>query len=182
MIISFDLDDTLIIPSETGFPTEQRNFLQKLLGVERLRHSTSELLRHLKEKGHKVGIYTTSYRPKLKLRLHLLTYGINPDFIITEKENRRELFKRQINCSKYPPAFNIDLYIDDSPGVEREGQIYNFQTIIIYTNHIDWLYKITNKCYLHLTVAMQQHNLIRYYYLLCCCFILITSILQKDKE
>lgn len=146
MIISFDLDDTLIPPRETDFPTEQRNFFQKALGVERIRHRASELFRHLKGQGHKVGIYTTSYRPKFKLRFHLLTYGISPDFIITEKENRQELSKRQINCSKYPPAFNIDLHIDDSLGVEREGQTYNFQTIIIKKDDIDWFDKIKNKC------------------------------------
>jgi len=146
MIISFDLDDTLIPANETDFPTEQRNLFQKILGVERIRNRASELFRHLKEQGHKVGIYTTSYRPKLKLRLHLLTYGISPDFIITEKENRQELSRRQINCSKYPPAFNIDLHIDDLPGVEREGQTYSFQTIIIKKDDIDWLNKIKNRC------------------------------------
>ena len=146
MIISFDLDDTLIPAGETDFPTEHRNFLQKVLEVERIRHRASELIQHLKRQGHTVGIYTTSYRSKLKLRLHLLTYGIRPDFIITEKENRQRLSKRQINCSKYPPAFNIDLHIDDSLGVEREGKTYNFQTIIIKKDDMDWLHKIKKKC------------------------------------
>ena len=146
MIISFDLDDTLIPPSEADFPTEKRNILQRILGVERIRYGASDLFRHLKEQGHKVGIYTTSYRPKLKLRIHLLTYGISPDFIITEKENRIELTRRQISCSKYPPAFNIDLHIDDSLGVEREGQSFNFQTIIIKKDDTEWLNKIKNRC------------------------------------
>ncbi|GGK81228.1 hypothetical protein GCM10011405_31230 [Rufibacter glacialis] len=116
--------------------------MQKILGVERIRFGASDLIRHLKNQGHKVGIYTTSYRPKLKLRLHLLTYGISPDFIITEKENRRELAKRHISCSKYPPAFKINLHIDDSPGVEREGHKFSFQTIIIKKDDTEWLNKI----------------------------------------
>ncbi|WP_245539558.1 HAD family hydrolase [Pontibacter roseus] len=136
----------MIPPGETDFPTERRNVFQKLFGVERIRYKTSELFQHLKAQGHTVGIYTTSYRPKLKLRLHLLTYGINPDFIITEKENRQQLTKRQINCSKYPPAFNIDLHIDDSPGVEQEGQTFSFQTIIIKKDDTDWLDKVKSRC------------------------------------
>ena len=76
----------------------------------------------------------------------MLTYGITPDFIITEKENRQELARRQINCSKYPPAFNIDLHIDDSSGVEREGQAFSFQTIIIKKDDSDWMDKVKSKC------------------------------------
>ncbi len=75
MTISFDLDDTLIPTSETNFQTEQRNIFQRILCVEKIKYRTSELFRHLKEQGHSVGIYPTSYRPKIKLRLHLLTYG-----------------------------------------------------------------------------------------------------------
>lgn len=146
MKISFDLDNTLIPPRETDFQTEQRNIFQRLLGVEKIRFRTRELFRYLKEQGHVVGIYTTSYRPKTKLRIHLLTYGIIPDFIITEKENRQELSKRQINCSKFPPAFNIDIHVDDSLGVGREGQTYDFQTIIIKKDDIDWLERIKNRC------------------------------------
>ena len=142
MRISFDLDDTLIPPTDNCFPTERRNYLQRMLGVEKLRLYTSELFRHLQTEGHEVGIYTTSYRSKLKLRLQLFSYGITPDFIITEKENRVELKRRQVYCSKYPPAFGIDLHVDDSVGVEREGKKYSFQTIIVNKEDLDWLEKI----------------------------------------
>ena len=142
MKISFDLDYTLIAPDKTTFPTEKRHIFQRIAGVERIRYRTGELFKHLKEQGHQVGIYTTSYRPIIKLRFHLLTYGIKPDFIITEKENRKALAKIQMNSSKYPPAFNIDLHVDDSLGVEREGQIYNFATIIVKQDAIHWSEKI----------------------------------------
>ena len=146
MKISFDLDDTLIPAGQLDFPTEPRSIFQKILGVEKIRSGTRALLQFLKHRGHQIGIYTTSYRPKLRLRFHLLTYGIAPDFIVTEKENRLVLANLQIHCSKYPPAFNIDLHIDDSAGVEREGQLYGYQTIIIKKNDLDWLERIKNKC------------------------------------
>jgi len=50
----------------------------------------------------------------------------------------KETFSRQIKPSKYPTAFNIDIHIDDSKGIEIEGEKYNFQTIIIDENMINW--------------------------------------------
>ena len=40
--------------------------------------------------------------------------------------------------SKYPPAFNIDIHIDDSKGVELEGNRFNFRTIIISEDNHTW--------------------------------------------
>lgn len=145
MKISFDLDDTLIPSDDNCFPTERRNYLQRMLGVEKLRLYTSELFRHLQSEGHEVGVYTTSYRSRLKLWLHLFSYGITPDFIITEKENRKKLKKRQLSCSKYPPVFGIDLHVDDSLGVEREGKKYSFQTILVNKEDFDWREKIKRR-------------------------------------
>ncbi|WP_207536454.1 hypothetical protein [Desertivirga arenae] len=47
----------------------------------------------------------------------------------------REQSKR---TSKYPPAFNIDVHIDDSFGLKIEGDRYNFATIIIKEDDDGW--------------------------------------------
>ena len=66
MIISFDLDDTLI-PGTKQFATLERSFLQKLWKVEKLRMGTIELMKACQAKGHKVYVYTTSYRPPRRI-------------------------------------------------------------------------------------------------------------------
>ncbi len=142
MKISFDLDDTLIPGNKFLFSTENRNLIQKILKIEKIRKGSKRVFKDLKKQGHEIGIYTTSFRPKFKILFQLLTYGIRPDFIINENENRIELKRKNINSSKYPPAFEIDIHIDDSKGVEIEGQKLNFKTIIIKKSDNNWTEKI----------------------------------------
>ena len=138
MTISFDLDDTLIPSRKEDFETEERNLLQQMFSVEYLRKGTAGLVQSLRKEGHKVGIYTTSYRPVWKIKWALFTYGISVDFVINEQINRRELRKRSIDSSKYPPAFHIDMHIDDLRGVGMEGERFGFNTVIVKTNDVGW--------------------------------------------
>lgn len=48
-------------------------------------------------------------------------------------------------CSKYPPAFGIDLLIDDSPGVEQEGRTHGFPVIIVSPDNPDWAEKLLDE-------------------------------------
>jgi len=137
MKISFDLDDT-IIPGSKVFETERQTLFQKLLGVERIRKGTIELFKELKKQDHKVGIYTTSYRSCTKIKLLFLLNGFLLDFIINQKRHLLKVNNGNIHCSKYPLAFNIDLHIDDSRGVEIEGERYGFRTIIIDEQQPEW--------------------------------------------
>ena len=122
MKISFDLDDTLIPSGKATFTTEKQSIIHRILGIETLRKETVVLWKSLQESGHKVGIYTTSYRSKSKIKLFLYSYGISPDFIINEHQNRKELNHLQLSCSKYPPAFEIDLHIDDAERSRNRSQ------------------------------------------------------------
>ena len=47
--------------------------------------------------------------------------------------------------SKFPPAFNFHIHIDDLKGVGIEGEKYGFKTIIIKPSDKDWIIKINNK-------------------------------------
>lgn len=143
MNISFDLDSTLI-PNGKEFETENRNVIAKLFGIEEIRKGTRELISELQNQGHKIHIYTTSFRSKTKIRLTFKYYGIKVNRIINEKENRKVLKSININSSKYPPAFSIDLHIDDLKGVGIESNRLNFNAIIIEPNDKYWIEKVKN--------------------------------------
>ena len=143
MNISFDLDSTLI-PNGTEFETESRSGIAKLFGIEEIRKGTSELILNLQNKGHKINIYTTSFRSKRKIRRTLKYYGIKVNRIVNEKENRKILNSRNINSSKFPPAFDFDLHIDDLKGVGIESERFNFKVIIVEPTDKNWIEKIIN--------------------------------------
>ncbi len=141
MNISFDLDSTLI-PNGNEFETEKRNVLAKLLGIEKIRLGTYTIIKELQNEEHKVHIYTTSFRSKIRIRLTLLFYGIKISRIVNQNENYKILKKKNINASKYPSAFGFDLHIDDSKGVEIESKNFNFDVIIVEPSDEYWIDKI----------------------------------------
>ncbi|MGM5630593.1 hypothetical protein O2K51_06775 [Apibacter raozihei] len=143
MILSFDLDDTLINGKIT-FPVEKQNIVQKIIGFEKIRLGTVSLFRKLSQDGHQVYIYTTSYRNPLLIKLNFLSYGILINKVINANTHNKIMKNKSFRCSKYPPMFNIDLHIDDSEGVKKEGLVYNFETLII-KNEADWSSVILNK-------------------------------------
>ena len=44
--------------------------------------------------------------------------------------------------SKYPPAFGIDLHIDDSEGVLEEGREHGFRVVVVTPNDERWTEKV----------------------------------------
>lgn len=144
MIISFDLDDTLI-PGIKRFKTEKRGFLQRIFGLEALRIGTIELVKLLQANGHKVYIYTTSLRSKKKIWLTFYIHGIKPDMIINQDVHNKTLREKAKNHSKYPPVFKIDVHVDDSKGVEIEGRRHNFKTIIVAEEDSNWVDSILSE-------------------------------------
>ena len=143
MNISFDLDSTLI-PNGKEFEIENRSGIAKLFGIEKIRKGTRELISDLQNQGHKIHIYTTSFRSKRKIRWTLKYYGIKVNRIINEKQNRKILKSRNINSSKFPPAFDFDLHIDDLKGVGIESERFNFKAIIVKPSEKNWIEKIKN--------------------------------------
>jgi len=137
MIISFDLDDTLI-PGTKTFGTEKQTFIQRLTGLEKIRYGTVHLFRELRSNGHSIYIYTTSFRPAARTRLTFYLYGIPVDKVINQQLHDRELRENKTRTSKYPPAFGIDVHVDDSPGLRIEGERFDFRTIIVDENDKDW--------------------------------------------
>ena len=145
MIISFDLDDT-IIPGTKTFHTENQNLLQRLTGIEKIRKGTIGLFKQLRSRGHGIYIYTTSFRPTLKTKLTFMSYGIPVDRVINQQCHDRELKETKTRCSKFPPAFGIEIHVDDSLGVRMEGDKFKFKTIIIEENDLNWTEAILKMC------------------------------------
>ncbi|NOS72355.1 MAG: hypothetical protein HOP33_20835 [Verrucomicrobia bacterium] len=146
MRISFDLDETLIChhesaPVELGFLP---SFLQKKL-TEPLRLGAKLLFQQLREHGHDVWIYTTSSRTPMQIRWWLLLHGIRVNGIVNDKRHQTAIQGRRFerSPSKYPPAFGIDLHVDDSEGVRMEGEQCGFRVLVIQPGDEDWVTKVT---------------------------------------
>ena len=137
MTISFDLDDTLI-PGTKRFETEKRTIVHRLFGLEKIRSGTIELFKELRTKGHRIYIYTTSFRSTTKIKLTFYSYGIPVDTAINQKRHDRQLRENKTRTSKFPPAFDIDVHVDDSPGLRIEGERFNFKTIIVDEYDKNW--------------------------------------------
>ncbi|MBC7863918.1 MAG: hypothetical protein IAF38_13160 [Bacteroidia bacterium] len=144
MVISFDLDD-LLIPGTKKFDTESQNLFQKITGVEKIRKGTIALFRELRERGHSIYIYTSSYRKQSSINFIFKSHGIPVDFAINRQIHNKELKERKNISSKLPSAFGIDLHIDDSDGVAIEGERFNFRIIIIKEDDCNWIKSILNK-------------------------------------
>jgi hypothetical protein len=57
----------------------------------------------------------------------------------------RTLHERAVGLrgpSKYPPAFRIDLHIDDSLGVAMEGADHQFAVLVISPEDPDWARRV----------------------------------------
>jgi FMN phosphatase YigB (HAD superfamily) len=144
MIISFDIDNTLI-PYSDEFEVEEKTLLSKLLRAEPIRKGTINLFHDLKNRGHEIWIYTTSFRSPMNLKKTFKSYGLHTSKIINEKTNQKQLRKNNCTASKNPRLFRIDIHIDDSKGVGMEGKKYGFKTIIIDTNDLEWVDKVKRR-------------------------------------
>jgi hypothetical protein len=143
MIISFDLDGTLI--AQNKFQLEKMNLFQQLFGIEVLRKGTIELFKEIKNRKHKIYIYTTSCRSESRIKWMFYSYGIPVDFIINQQKHQKKIRKLDIHCSKFPPIYHIDIHVDDSFGVQMEGEKYHFKTIIISEKDDNWANSTLNK-------------------------------------
>src|SRR5215472_8649622 len=145
MRVSFDIDDTLACRSPKG-PREAGRLpavFCRWFG-EPLRRGTRSLIWELRRRGCSVWIYTSSERTAFQVRLWLFLYGIRVDGVVNGERHRRELSVHRFARlpSKYPPAFGINLHVDDSDGVRMEGEQHGFQVLVIQPNDEHWGQKV----------------------------------------
>lgn len=139
MRISFDVDDTLVCYS--GTPTEQHlSWLWQWWYPEPLRRGTRDLMHELRRQGHSLWIYTTSYRPLGYLRGWFRSLGVRLEGVVNQDRHEQVIGRR--GPSKFPPAFGIDLHIDDSSGVGEEGARHRFRVLVVDPRDLDWTTKV----------------------------------------
>ena len=143
--ISFDLDETLtchgaMVPRERGFLAA----VSLWWFGEPLRQGTRSLITQLRRKGWRIWIYTTSSRPPWRIRQWLLLHGIHVHGIVNSERHRSTSGLRCLRSapSKFPPAFGIDLHVDDSEGVRMEGQAYGFRVVQVDPHDPCWIDRV----------------------------------------
>jgi hypothetical protein len=145
MRISFDLDNTLICYQEEAVNEPRLPWYWRLLGDdEPLRLGTPALIRRLQDRGWDVCIYTTSHRNPSTVRRWLRRHGVMLSTIINQDVHDMRLrpsLQRRIP-SKNPAAFRIDLHVDDSDGVQHEGEEYGFRVVVVAPNDPQWAEKV----------------------------------------
>lgn len=145
MRISFDLDD-LLICYQPGVPREPNCvplFLRSWF-EEPLRLGARELMRELNAQGHELWVYTTSLREPWRVRLWLRFYGIRVGDVITGNRNTAALQETGMTGKLYkiPSHFGIDLHIDNSEGLDKDGERYGFCALVISPDDRDWVPKV----------------------------------------
>ena len=143
--ISFDIDDTLAC--QLHHCAVETSWLpacvHRWLG-EPLRIGTRSLIRDLRRQGCSVWVYTSSGRTPSYIRRWLLLYGIRVDGVVNSVLHNRALTGHGL-CnapSKYPPAFDIDLHVDDSEGVQIEGADHGFRVVVVNPQDVRWAQKV----------------------------------------
>lgn len=142
MRIAFDLDDTLIPVIQDTFPVEKpRSWWGRLLAPELIRTGAAELMRTLRRNQCELWVYTTSMRSPRHIRQIFFSYGIRLGGVVNYQKHWQWLVSQTSfpHCSKYPPAFGIDLLIDDSEGVRMEGEQFHFSVLHLHPATEDWV-------------------------------------------
>ena len=141
MRIAFDLDN-LLIPYNGEFPVKNQNLLELIFRTERIRKGAINLIKELQAQDHDIWVYTTSLRKKSRIYWQFRLNRINLGGVVNHQRHCKELGNKSKDVSKYPPAFNIDLLIDDSKGVFLEGEKYGFKVLLIKPEDLNWVNNI----------------------------------------
>lgn len=148
MIISFDLDDTLIcyddnIPAEENcVPWYWRYFYK-----DPLRLGTVELMSSLIKDGWSIAIYTTSFRSTAWIKKYFGFYGIPIVKAVNQKIHLKEVVgqKKIPLPSKYPSTFGFHLHVDDQKSFHQIAAQYGFDVIVVSPTDKKWTEKVLAK-------------------------------------
>jgi hypothetical protein len=145
MRISFDVDDTLVLHDAASRKEMVVPWWWRWRYPEPLRLGTKALLHALQAGGHELWIYTTSYRRPRYMRGWFKSFGVRLAGVVNQ--DRHDLVVKPAQFpgyvpSKYPPAFGIDLHIDDSEGVAEEGRVHGFRVVVVSPTDAEWAARV----------------------------------------
>ena len=142
MRIAFDLDGTLTPIGIGQFRVSVNSFPMSLFFREPLREGTVQLMRELSSNGHELWIYTSSLRTRFYIWLWFLSVGVRLKGIVNGDVHAKINHGKSSKPSKFPPAFGIDILVDDSVGVEIEGRKHGFRVLTVLPSDSDWTHKV----------------------------------------
>lgn len=145
MRIAFDLDGTLVPMFAGQFPVEPVAWPMRAFAADPLRRQTIQLFRSLKARKHELWVYTSSLRRPFDIRRTFWAHGIRLDGVINAGRHARSDRAVRSGASKFPPAFAIDLLIDDAPGVALEGQRHGFRVLGIDPGDFEWSQRVSTE-------------------------------------
>ena len=93
-------------------------------------------MRDLIARNCSIWIYTTSFRSPRAIRRWLRMYGVRAGGVVNQDRHDRVVGRS--GPSKYPPAFGVDLHVDDLPGVAIEGERHGFAAVVVTPDDRDW--------------------------------------------
>src|SRR5262249_4193948 len=94
-----------------------------------------------RRQGCEVWVYTTSQRRPFSVRLQFWAYGVRLGGVVNSDCHVRRLsngWPDSRSVSKYPPAFGIDLLVDDLEGVLLEGKRFGFSVLRLDPRDEGW--------------------------------------------
>jgi hypothetical protein len=143
MRLAFDLDDTLI-PCVHAFAVEQRprGLFSRWTSAEPVRLGAPELLRSLASDGHELWVYTASLRGPAAVKRLFRSHGVRIRRVINARIHQASVCRSAEHlktCTKYPPAFGIDLLIDNCEGVVAESVRYGYPVLHLRPDDGDWV-------------------------------------------
>jgi hypothetical protein len=63
--------------------------------------------------------------------------------VVTQDRHDRDAAVRAVGrCIKYPPAFGIDLLVDDSVAVANEGARLGYRVLLLREDEADWTERV----------------------------------------
>ena len=140
MKISIDLDDTILVKSDSIHIEENTTALVRGFIEEYFRRGTRKLFAFLSANNVEVGVYTNSYRGKSALDKWFSDNNFHISFVINQQlhDVKRDTQEKPYSLPpKCPHLFDIDIHIDDLEAIKIEAEKFG-PTVILASPNEDW--------------------------------------------
>ena len=144
MIVSFDLDNTLLVAPDEIKAENPLDFPWNMIYKERLRLGTLSLLDELHFMGISIWIYTTSSHSEKYIKRLFGHYGIKIDAVVNDDRHTEEHMENRTEPipPRYPGKYRIGLQTDDDTSALQSGRICDFKIQLIGVQDEKWHIRI----------------------------------------